>query len=536
VLVLVLVVLALALGAALPASARQPSSATTGSERDRGGTISFAVEAETDTVNGYCLPAAQLASSGIQVVNAVYDTLVTLNTKGEYVPYLAQAVVPNDDFTVWTITLRDGVKFHDGTDLTAEVVKLNLDTYRGQNSAIAAPLSTFTFQDVASVEVTGPLEVTVTTSRPWLAFPAFLYGTGRYGMAAPAQLANQETCATNLIGTGPFRFVEWVPGDNLIVERFDGYWREGLPYLDGIEFVPVTEAQQRVTGLLSGDFDVIQTSSALQILELEKRDKNGEINLTVSDRGAEVAYGMLNVSKPPFDDITARKAVALAGSAKELNDVRNKGLFTIASGPFAPGSSAYIEDTGLYDHNLKKARRLAKQYEAEHGEPLAYEYLTVAEPENLALAELVKEQQARAGIEITIQPVAQDVLISRAISGDFQQAGFRNHPGGDPDTQYVWWHSESIVNFGRIDDPVIDELLDRGREETDPEVRNEIYQDLNRRFAKQLYNLWVWYTLWASATQTDIRGIEGPPLPDGNGKPNSLYAGVIPVVGISRSE
>lgn len=532
-LAVLLVVSACVAAITIPAGAKTRVSAP--AAPDVGGSVRFALEAETDTTNGFCLPSAQLAAPGIQVVTAIYDTLMTINTNGEYVPNLAKSMEPNETFTEWTITLREGVTFHDGTALDADVVKLNLDTYRGKNPAISAPLNSFTFQDVVDVTVSGPLTVVVTTKRPWPSFPAFMFGSGRFGMSAAAQLKDAASCATNFLGTGPFEFVAWNPGESLEVVRNDSYWRKGLPYLDSITFVPTPNAQQRVTGLLGGEFDMIQTSGANQIVELEKRDRDGEVNLIVSDRGAEVAYGMLNVSKPPFDDIIARRAVAYAGDSQELNDIRNQGLFTIATGPFAPGSIAYVKDTNLPDHNVKKARKLAAQYEAKHGVPISYEYLTVTDPEAIALAELVKEQQARAGIEVSIQPIAQAALIGRAIGGQFQQLGFRNHPGGDPDTQYVWWHSGSAVNFGRISDPVIDDLLDRGRVEPDPQKRKAIYRKLNHRFATQLYNLWVWYTLWANAALPDIKGVAGPPLPDGGGKPSALFAGVIPLVGLSRT-
>lgn len=499
-----------------------------------GGSVTFALEAESN--GGFCVPSATLAASGIQVVTAIYDTLVTLNSDGEYVPYLAKSIEPNADYTQWTITLRDGVKFHDGTAFDAAALKLNLDTYRGANPKISAPLNTFVFQDIASVEISGPLSVVVTTKRPWPAFPATLWGTGRFGMAAPAQLNDAATCATHPIGTGPFRFEEWRPNDSLTVGRNPDYWRKGLPYLDEIVFRPQPEAQQRENGLLAGDFELSQHGGALQIIDLSKKAKNGEVSLVESDRGAEVGYGMLNVSKPPFDDIIARQAVAYAGDARELNDIRNKGLFRLASGPFPPDSPAYLKSTGLPGHNLKKARALAREYEQKHGQPIAYEYLTGTDPELLALAQLVKEQEGKAGIEITIHQVDQATLISLAIAGRFQQLAWRNHPGGDPDTQYVWWHSGSPVNFGRINDPVIDRLLDEGRVETDAKKRVKIYQQLNRRFAKELYDLWVWYQGWAIASQTDVKGVAGPPLPDHQGRPFALFAGVIPVVGLYRAK
>jgi len=505
-------------------------------ERDRaprrGGSAVFALEAET--TSGFCLPDATLAASGIQVVNAIYDTLVTLDAKGEYVPYLAETIEHNPDYTQWTITLRDGVEFQNGEPLDAAALKLNLDTYRGINPNIRPRLNVFVYQDVQSVEITGPLSVTVTTKRPWVSFPAYLWNTGRVGIVAPAQLADRETCSTHPIGTGPFTFVEWRVNDYLKVERNKRYWREGLPYLDEITFKPVPEASQRVNGLTSGEFDLMTTSNSLSIVDLREQAKAGEINLVASDKGAETAYLMLNSAKPPFDDPTARAAVWYAGDPAEVNEIRNKGLNTIASGPFPPGNPAYLE--GLTrTRDLKRARKLVKQYEREHGEALAFEYLTGPEPDLVAIAQLVKEQAEQAGMEVTIRTADQSTVINEALAGDFQGVGFRNHPGGDPDTQYVWWYSTSPVNFGRFKDPVIDRLLDEGRSEPDPAARTKIYRDLNRRFAQQHYNLWSWYTYWAVAYQTDVRGIAGPPLPGGGGRPFALFAGIIPTAGLYKT-
>jgi peptide/nickel transport system substrate-binding protein len=131
-----------------------------------GGSVTFGLEA--DTSGGFCLPDAVLAASGLQVVNAIYDTLVKLNAKGEYVPYLAKSFEPNADFTQWTITLRDGVQFQDGTPFDADALKLNLDTYRGANPNLVPRLNVFNFKNIATVDVTGPLSVMVTTRVPWL--------------------------------------------------------------------------------------------------------------------------------------------------------------------------------------------------------------------------------------------------------------------------------------------------------------------------------------------------------------------------------
>jgi peptide/nickel transport system substrate-binding protein len=495
-----------------------------------GGSMTFALVGET--AGGWCLPQAQLASNGIQVAVSIYDTLTIQNSKGEYVPYLAESVTPNATLDEWTITLRDGIEFHDGTPVDADAVKLNLDSYRGANPDLPARLGVFTYENIDSVTATDPTTVVVTTKTAWPAFPAYL-ASGRAGISAPAQLDDPETCASNLIGSGPFKFVEWRQNESLVVERNPDYWQEGYPKADGITFVPQQEGQARVNGLKGGTYDLIQEASALKIIDLQDMADEGEIKVFVSDKGSEVAYQLLNTSKLPFSDPIARQAVAFAGDAEEVNEIRNGGLNTIASGPFPPDNPAHL-DRIPRTHNLKKAKALADEYAQKYGEPLAFEYLALSTPDTVQIAELVKAQEAKAGIEVTIRTLDQSALINDVLAGGFQSAGFLNHPGGDPDTQYGWWHSGSPVNFGRIDDPEIDRLLDEGRVETDPAARVEIYKDLNRRFQETLYNLWAWYAIWAVGYQDDVSGVKGPPLPDDGGKPFALFSGVIPVLGLTK--
>jgi peptide/nickel transport system substrate-binding protein len=515
-----------------------PSGAASGPKH--GGSLTYAVEAETP--GGFCTYGnAQLAPGGIEEVNALYDTLTTLNSKGQFVPYLAKSVTPNADFTQWTITLRPGITFHDGEPLDANAVKLNIDTARGQNPNVGAPLSTFVDQDIAGVTVTGPLTLVVQMKTPWPTYPAYLYGSGRAGIAAPAQLQSTGVCPTKLIGTGPFQLVEWVPNEHMIVKRNPHYWRPGLPYLDQITFVPVNDAASELNGLTGGSFDVIQTSSANNINAMRSEKGSGSIQEYDTARGADVGYGLYNDAKPPFNDMTARLAVAYAGDAVQLNQIRNKGIEPLATGPFGPGTPYYLtlaqaRAAGLPYHNLAKAKALVKQWSDAHGgQQLTYNYLTVTDPELLALAELVKQQDAAAGINVTITQVDQATLINDVLAGSFQEASFRNQPQDDPDTQYVWWHSGSPVNFSKFSDPQIDSDLEQGRVTTDPARRVALYRDMNKRFAAQVYEAWAWYTLWAVGYQKNVGGIQGVPLPDGQGTPFTLFEGVVPTVGLYKS-
>ena len=488
----------------------------------RGGSVTYGLEAETG--DGWCLQEAQLAISGIMVARSIYDTLTAPNAEGEYVPYLARSVDPNDDFTEWTITLRDGVTFHDGSDLTAEVVKNNLDAYRGQYEGRSPLLFVFVLDNIDTVEVTGDLEVTVTTKVPWVAFPAFLFSSGRLGISGQAQLDDAERCDSNLIGTGPFELQSWEKGRELVAEKNPDYWQEApdgepYPYLDELRFTPIVEAEQRVNALESGEIDLMHTSQAQAFLTLDDLAEEGIVANRDSEDYAEVAFLQINTSKPPFDDVRIRRAMAMSIDRQDYREVITRGLFTMASGPYGPGSVGYLEDAGYPTQDLDGARALVAEYEAEKG-PLPQ--ITLQDtPDAGARETAVYYQQAFAeiGIDIELATVQQDKQIDNAISGEYDLTGFRNYPGGDPDELTVWFKSTSPANFSRIDDPEIDRLLDEGRSEPDPEARAAIYEEINRRFGSEAYSLWANWTTWRVSAQPTVHGYTLdtlPKLPDGS--------------------
>jgi len=216
-----------------------------------GGSLVYGIEA--DTAGGFCLYKAQLAIGGIQVVRAVYDTLTMPAADGKIHPYLAESVTGTANNTIWTIKLRSGIKFHDGTALDATVVKDNLDHYRKDN-----PLFTFVFADVTAIDVVDPLTVKVTSKVPWSALPWFLWSSSRLGIMAEAQMKSPD-CNTKLIGTGPFTYVSWKFGDKFVAKKNPSYWFKDpktgaqLPYLDQITFVPREDSSKRTGSLRSGN-------------------------------------------------------------------------------------------------------------------------------------------------------------------------------------------------------------------------------------------------------------------------------------------
>jgi peptide/nickel transport system substrate-binding protein len=491
-----------------------PSDAEEAGPPEQGGRVVYGLEAETN--DGWCLTEGRLAIGGIQVARSIYDTLTVPDGDGDFHPHLAESVEPNDDFTEWTITLREGITFHDGSELNAEVVKNNLDAYRGQYEGRSPDLFIFVFQDVEDVEAVDDLTVRVTTTRPWAAVDAFLYGSGRLGIMAQAQL-DDENCFRNLIGTGPFQLVNWQVNDRITLERNEDYWRtddEGnqLPYLDEIEYRPIIEGQQRLNALNSGEIDIYHgdtNTGSLFLEELRPEAEAGQVNLVESEDFAEVGHLMLNVSEPPFDNPIAREAVAVAVDREQINQVQQAGIPSPANGPFAPGAVGYLEDTGYPTYDPERARELVQQYEEETGQQFEFLISLGQSTELINLVDATREFLEEAGMDVSTSTFDQATLIDQAITGDYQAVTWRNYPGLDPDNLYVWWYGEgNPINFGRFDDPEVNRLLDEGRE-ADPEDRPEIYEELNRQLNEELYMLWTSWTRWYVPSASDVHGVVG---------------------------
>ncbi len=517
-----------------------------------GGAVTMALPAES--TGGWCLPEAQLAVSGIQVARAIYDYLAVPNDKNEYVPSLADKITPNADFTSWTIHIRSGIKFHDGTPLNAAVVKDNLDAYGGEFAAkgpdgqpLRKPLLfTFVFDNVKAITVTDPMTVKVDMIGPWSSFPASLYSYGRLGIMAEKQLHDGANCFEDMIGTGPFKFEhDWQRNDHLTVVKNENYWRKDqygqrLPYLDKITFKPVTETTTLVNGLTTKLFDLTLSDDTVAIDQLQSKVDGGGLAMLKSGKFPEVAYTLFNDSKPPFDNINARLAFAYAVDREEYNRIANKGLLQLASGPFGPGTLGYVADTHLPTYNPVKAKDYAKKYTQATGQPLSFTFSAGSDPISLTNAQLIGRYAQNAGMSMNIKQVDEATLINDAITGNFQASGWRNHPGFDPDTQWVWWHCavavgrdpnststeiglgdaagitgnncDNPVNFSNFNDKVINKAFETARASADPDVRKKAYEDINKEFAKQVWDGWGYWTLWTIPSQTNVKGVLGPNL------------------------
>ncbi len=500
-----------------------------------GGSLTYGIEAETD--DGWCLPESQLAASGFVVANSMFDSLFVMDQNYVPQPYLAESYSWNPDFTALTIKIRPNIKFSDGSPLTAEVVKLNLDVTYGDDAAVkktkVSPLLfRFVYQEVAKVDVSGPLSVVVHTKRPWPALVSTL-ATGRNGILGEAQLMEQgvgadanpnanKKCPKNPIGTGPFRMVKWDPNVSMELERNPNYWRKDakgrqLPYLDKLTFVPIPSNPQRYDALLGNSIQAGHWNNQVQFDEIAKNPKFHLVHDVEGHR--EVSFGMFNAASPALSDPEVRRHLIMGIDPKEVNKINSKGVWHEANGPFDTKAVGYLPDPGKPSYDPAAAKTFFA------GKNLTFHLDYTTDPTTKSYVEEIKSELADIGVTVEIADKNQSAIVEQALGGKFDMMWFRLHPGIDPDTQYVFWSSKSPVDFGRIKDPEVDRLLDEGRTSSDPVARKKIYEDLNRALAKGSYDLWSWNTEWIVGSDVNVKNLTGATFPDNTTKTAGLNWG-----------
>jgi peptide/nickel transport system substrate-binding protein len=498
----------------------------------RGGRIVYGVEAET--TGGFCLPEAQLGPAGNVIRNALYDSLTYLDENAQPKPYLAKSFTHDEAYQRWTFVLREGVTFHNGTPLDAKVVKNNLDAFIGEYPTRAGTLFPIVLSNIDEVIEVDDMTVEITTETPWPALPVYLE---MLGIMAQEQLDDEETCESNMIGTGPFELSTWKMNQELLAQRNPDYWQiapdgKSYPYADGIAFRPFPDTQQGMNALASGEINVLSTSATPDIYgPLTDMKESGAINMLVSADHAETWYILLNTSKAPFDDERMRRALATGIDRAELNELADQGFGLIADQPFPEGDMGYVDDPGFPAFDAAEAKRLVDDYVAS-GNKAEITLHGTFDPTALTKVEVIKNMLGKIGIDVKIRTIDQATVINEVLAGNFQATMWRQHAGGEPDQQYIWWYGgagANPTNFSRINDPVINEALEQGRVETDPVKRKEIYERIPRRFAEKVYSIWLTYAEWGIGLAKNVHGVLSAELPDDGGPVFTGIAGGHPV-------
>ena len=490
--------------------------ASTVAAATRGGKLRFGIESETP--NGWIGSQSTWTTSSQIVRSTMIESLMQSNLQGDPVCFLCESIRPNSDYTVWTIRLRRGITFHDGTPFDAAAVKANLDESRRPAATTGS-----TLRQLTGVTVIDPLTVQATVAQRWVSFPANLTQAGG-AMVAPSQLRDPQGRARP-VGTGAFMFKDWIPNERLTVVRNPNYWRSGLPYLDEITFRPIPDESARMAALRSGELDAIHTQNGQQIVALRDQAKKGQVRLEEYRKFPGVNIITLSNITGATADVRVRRAIELATDRSELNRVAFAGAASLAEAPFGSGDVSVA--SGVWPKpNLERARALISEVERSTGKPVEITFSAQATPDIIEASQIIVAMWERIGIRVKTVSVESALFTQQTAAGQIQ-AGFQRIPSSiDPDEVRRFFHSENAApigtpggNYGRIRSGIIDAAFDQIRGNSDPAVRTRAAESITRELAEEANLLILSQTLWVVATSNDFQ-IDQPQLADG--KP--LYA------------
>jgi peptide/nickel transport system substrate-binding protein len=475
-----------------------------------GGAVKFGIEGESD---GFNPTKNRWAISGYMVGSSVFDPLAAYDATGKPQPYLAKAFTPSADFKTWTVELRPGVTFSDGTPVDAAAVKKDLDAVR------ADPLIGIALNNIAATTVVSPTQLTISTIDPWASMPAILTTQAGF-IAAPAQLdADASVSGRQAIGSGPFIQKEWVPDSHWTGTKNPNYWRTDdagnkLPYLDSVEFRPIVDPQNRVNALISGDINMLPA-----IRSLQSEAASGNVQFVADPTESEESFVILNTSKAPLNDVRVRKALALCTDPLAYMVINEIPEDRLADSQFAKDSPWY-SDSGWATNDVAKGTDLINQYKAENG-PVVISLGTTPVPSNVNSVTLIAQQWARCGVTATTGTYEQSKLVLDMATGNFQADLSRQFAASDPDGDYVWWLGKNgqgplALNFARLQDAQIDADLNKARASNDPAVRKQAYADMQARQTELVPYIWLAHSQWALGAAKNVRNMTNQTMPDGS--------------------
>ena len=475
-----------------------------------------------------------------------FDQIAVFGDDGQVHGMLAESIEPNDDYTEWTIKIREGISFTDESPVNAAAVIYNLQA-AGTGVLIGAlvkdvakvPAPNDPERMILKIEQLDDLTFVIYTGNdgdpeqpvPWRNFPHAL--AGQWGLIASpfwlAEVAENPELATQPVGSGPFVVDSYEPRGSLEVSRNPDYWMTDadgnqLPYLDSISFRVIEDSEIGIEALQSGDVDVVSTSNGRAISTIQ--GLGDEFNVALQDDFIETFYLLPDLDKPgPLQDARVRCAMSLAIDRQEYVDVTSNGFNTVANGLFSPGQQGHLDDNGLsVEQDLDAAASLIDEYEEDTGTDVAFTLGHI--PSNVVVqgAELLMGWWSEIGIDVDSQLIPQNDFINLAALGspEFELFLWRQHTGVFVDQQYLWWHSDNAfpdgalsLNFGRVRDPDIDAGLDTARQSTTDEEAAAAAEDVNRAFAEHCYYIPLAWLPWATLTDRNIAGLGGLTLPEG---------------------
>ena len=393
------------------------------------------------------------------VVFNLYEGLVKPTSDGGFIPAVASDYIISDDAKTYTFTLRDGITFHDGTPVTIEDVKYSIDRYaeiQGESSAFSSL--------VDSVEVQDDKTLVVNLKESYSEFLPM--------MTIAIIPQSNEDPAGNPIGTGPFKYVSYTPGQNLELEKYDGYWQEGVPSLDSVEFKFIADVDTAFVELQAGTIDILKylTSAQAETLGDDYNIVQGSMNL--------VHAMYLNSAYEPLSKTEVRQALCYAVDRDAINNFIFGGKSHIIGSHMIPAMSKYYEPEAetVYSYDPEKAKELladagyADGFDLEITVPSSYS-------QHVDSAQFIADELSQVGINVTLNQVEWSTWLQDVYKGGNFQATVIGFDGTlAPSDWLKKYVTDDAKNFMHYSNTEYDDVFNTAYTTVDDDVKVENYK------------------------------------------------------------
>ena len=393
------------------------------------------------------------------VVFNLYEGLVKPTSDGGFIPAVASDYIISDDAKTYTFTLRDGITFHDGTPVTIEDVKYSIDRYaeiQGESSAFSSL--------VDSVEVQDDKTLVVNLKESYSEFLPM--------MTIAIIPKSNEDPAGNPIGTGPFKYVSYTPGQNLELEKYDGYWQEGVPSLDSVEFKFIADVDTAFVELQAGTIDILKylTSAQAETLGDDYNIVQGSMNL--------VHAMYLNSAYEPLSKTEVRQALCYAVDRDAINNFIFGGKSHIIGSHMIPAMSKYYEPEAetVYSYDPEKAKELladagyADGFDLEITVPSSYS-------QHVDSAQIIADELSQVGINVTLNQVEWSTWLQDVYKGGNFQATVIGFDGTlAPSDWLKKYVTDDAKNFMHYSNTEYDDVFNTAYTTVDDDVKVENYK------------------------------------------------------------
>jgi peptide/nickel transport system substrate-binding protein len=448
-------------------------------------------------------PTTSRTVAGRLVFTALCDKLVDIDEKPNFVPQLATQWSWAEDGKALTLMLRPGVKFQDGEAFDAAAVKASLDRH------LTMPGSTRKSElgPVSGVTVVDPLTVRIELSAPFAPLVAALSDRSGMIMSPKAmQRLGDKFSTAPPVCAGPFRFVERVQQDRIVVERFPGYWDAGAIHLDRVTFLPIPDASVRAANLRAGGLEIAEGIAPTDVATL-KGDRRLKLAIGPSLASVYIAINIANTdrSKTPLGrDARLREALDLAIDRKILTDVAFDGLYVPGNQTVPAGHPFYIRSLPVPQRDVARAKQLI----AEAGLPRLKIKLTVPNISiYLQASQVLQSMVAEAGIDLELGVTEVATALKEWTAGEFEALIILWSGRTDIDANlYSFKACDGNLNGGKYCNPALDRLLVEARSTNEPGKRYAAYEAAARIYLADRPYIYLWHPSLITAMSSRVEG------------------------------